>query len=103
MGKFIKVASKNEIPSGQAKAVDADGKKIAVFNVNNQYFAIDDECTHAGGPLSEGSLEGKTVVCPWHGASFDITSGEVLGEPADEGVKSYKVIVEGDDIKVDVG
>jgi len=67
------------------------GKKIALFNVNNQYYAIDDTCTHAGGPLSEGDVKGTVLTCPWHGATFNIINGEVLGEPASEGVKSYKV------------
>ena len=102
MGNLIKVANKNELPTGSAKAVEVDGKRIALFHANNQYFAIDDECTHAGGSLAEGTVEGTTVTCPWHGAQFDITTGSVLSAPAFDGVKSYKVQVDGDEIKIAV-
>jgi nitrite reductase/ring-hydroxylating ferredoxin subunit len=101
MGVSVKVAEKKDLPAGSAIAVDVNGKKIAVFNVKGQYYAIDDECTHAGGPLSEGEVEGTVVTCPWHGGKFNITNGEVLGEPAPEGVKSYKVLLEGEDIKIE--
>ena len=101
MGTFIKVAEKKNLPSGQAVAVKVNGKEIALFNVGGQYYAIDDACTHAGGSLSEGVIDGTTVICPWHGAVFNITNGEVLGDPAPEGVKSYKVLVEGEEIKVE--
>ena len=59
-------------------------------------------CTHQGGPLSEGEVEGTVVTCPWHGATYDITTGSVLGPPAPEGVVSYKVQVDGNDIKVEL-
>lgn len=101
MGTFVKVAEKKDLPAGSAIAVDVNGKRIALFNVNDQYYAIDDSCTHAGGTLSEGEVEGTVVTCPWHGATFNITNGEVLSEPAPEGVKSYKVHLEGEDIKIE--
>ena len=101
MGELVKVALKNDLPAGKAMTVEMDGKCIALFNINNEYYAIDNECTHAGGPLSEGFIEGITVTCPWHGGCFDITNGQVLGEPAFEGVRSYKVLVEGEDIKIE--
>lgn len=100
MGTLIKVAEKKDLPEGSAIAVDVNGKRIAIFNIKGQYYAIDDTCTHAGGPLSEGDVQGTTVTCPWHGAVFDITNGGALGEPAPEGVKNYKVSLEGEDIKV---
>ena len=59
-------------------------------------------CTHRGGPLSEGEVEGHVVTCPWHGAKFDITSGEVLGPPAPAGVASYPTRVNGSDIEVEL-
>jgi len=101
MGTLVKVAEKKDLPSGSAKAVEVDGKQIALFNVGDQYYAIDDTCTHAGGSLSEGDVAGTTVTCPLHGAEFNITNGEVLGEPAEEGVKSYKVHLEGEEIKIE--
>ena len=100
MGTLVKVAEKKDLPSGKAIAVEVNGKRIALFNVNDQYYAIDDTCTHAGGSLSEGEVKGTTVTCPWHGAEFNITNGEVLGAPAPEGVKSYKIHLEREDIEI---
>ncbi len=102
MGQLIKVAEANDVPPGTAKAVEADADKIALFNSGDGYYAIDDVCTHRGGPLSEGEVNGTVVTCPLHGATFDITTGNVLGPPAPEGVTSYKVQVDGNDIKVEL-
>ncbi len=102
MAGFVKVAKTDEISPGHGKLVEAGGKKIALFNVEGAFYAIDDTCTHVGGPLSEGSLDGKEVTCPWHGAIYDVTSGEVLGPPAPQGVARYDVRVEGSDIEVEV-
>jgi len=102
MAGFVKVAKTDEIVPGQGKMIEVGGKKIALFNVEDSFYAIDDTCTHRGGPLSEGVLEGKQVTCPWHGATYDVTSGEVLGPPAIQGVARYNVRVEGSDIEVEV-
>lgn len=101
MGTLVKVAEKKDLPGSSAKAVEVNGKQVALFNVDDKYYAIDDTCTHAGGSLSEGSIDGTEVTCPWHGATFDITSGKVTGAPAQEDVKAYNVIVEGEDIKIE--
>ena len=101
MGTLVKVAEKKELLPGSAIAVNFNGKPIALFNLNGQYFAIDDTCTHAGGTLSEGAVEGTVVTCPRHGATFDITNGEVLSAPAREGVKSYNVRLDGEDIQIE--
>ncbi len=102
MGQLIKVAEANDVPPGTAKAVEAEGRRIALFNHGGGYYAIDDVCTHRGGPLSEGEVEGTVVTCPLHGATFDLTTGNVLGPPALEGVVSYRVQVDGNDIKVEL-
>ena len=101
MGTLTKVAEKKDLPAGSAKAVEVNGKQIALFNADNQYYAIDDACTHVGGSLAEGSVDGNEVTCPLHGATFDITSGKVTGEPAEDDVKGYRVTVEGEDIKIE--
>jgi nitrite reductase/ring-hydroxylating ferredoxin subunit len=62
--------------------VDIGAKRIAIFNIDGTYHAIDDTCTHRGGPLSEGIVVGTEVTCPWHGAVFDVTTGSVLGPRA---------------------
>ena len=102
MGQLIKVAEANDIPPGTAKAVEAEGRRIALFNSGDGYYAIDGVCTHRGGPPSEGEVNGTVVTCPLHGATFDITTGNVLGPPAPEGVVSYRVQVDGNDIKVEL-
>src|SRR5260370_25998578 len=100
--KLLKIAQTKDVPPGQAAAFTIEGQKIALFNVEGTYHAIGDTCTHLGGPLSEGDVQGTMVTCPWHGADFDLKTGAVLGPPAQKGVPSYKVVVEGDDIKVEV-
>ena len=82
-------------------AVQIGEQKIALFNVDGDYYAIDDTCTHVGGPLSEGDVDGKVVTCPLHGATFDITSGRVLGPPAKSGVTGYRVQIEGSEIRIE--
>jgi len=102
MTKLVKVATTTSLPPGKAAAVEFDGRRIAVFNVGGTFYAIDDTCPHAGGPLSEGQVDGDKVVCPWHDAAFDLKTGDALSPPAFEGVKSYKVVVEGDEVKIEV-
>lgn len=102
MPEFVKVAKAENIPAGHAMMVEVNGKEIALFNVAGSLHAIDNTCTHAGGPLCEGEIEGTEVTCPWHGAVFDVTSGQVLGPPAPESVARYSVRVEGSDIEVEV-
>ena len=102
MAAFIKVATTSELAPGQAKRVEVQGKRIALFNQNGAYYAIDDTCPHRGGPLSEGQVEGSAVTCPWHGAKFDVTTGQVLGPPARAGVASFRTRVSGSDIEVEL-
>jgi 3-phenylpropionate/trans-cinnamate dioxygenase ferredoxin component len=102
MPGYIKVASTSEVTPGQAKMVEVEGKKIALFNVDGSIYAIDDTCTHRGGPLSQGVVAGKQVTCPWHGATFDVTTGDVLDPPAPNGVARYNVRLEGGNIEVEV-
>ena len=102
MAEFARVATTAEVPPGQAKMVEAGGKKIALFNIGGAYYAIDDTCPHRGGPLSQGPVEGETVTCPWHGSKFDIKTGALIASPAATGVSSYRVRVSGLDVEVEV-
>ena len=102
MGQWVKVSNIKDIQPGSAVQVDVQGKKIAVFNINGKYYALDDECTHAGGSLAEGEITGMTVACPWHGAKFDIEGGGALSAPAFEPVNHYKVQVKGEDIQIEI-
>lgn len=103
MGQFVKVATTAEMESAEGgRLVQAGGQNIALFRVEGKYYAIDNTCTHRGGPLAEGFLEGQEVTCPWHGARFDVRTGAVLGPPAPRGVKSFAVRVVGSDIEVEL-
>jgi nitrite reductase/ring-hydroxylating ferredoxin subunit len=102
MADFVKVATTNEIEPGQARLVDIQGKSIALFNVEGQFFALDNTCTHRGGPLAEGEISGHEVTCPWHGARFDVRTGEVVGPPAYQAVARDGVRVTESDIEVEM-
>ncbi len=102
MTQFIKVTTTDELEDQQAKLVEVEGQKIALFRVGETFYALSDTCTHRGGPLSEGTVEGAEVTCPWHGARFDIKTGAVLGPPAGRGVRSYPVRVTGAGIEIEV-
>lgn len=99
---LVKVAEVHEIPEGRAKCVIVKRQKIALFHVDGSFYAIDDTCTHADASLSEGEIMGCQVACPLHGAKFDIKSGEALTFPAVTPVETYKVVVQGSDILVEV-
>jgi nitrite reductase/ring-hydroxylating ferredoxin subunit len=100
---FTKVAATTEVPPGNAKRVTVNNRTVGVFNVAGTFYAIEDVCTHRGGPLSEGTVQGTEVTCPWHGARFDLTTGAHLCPPAPRGVPAFKVQVVGDEVQVDVG
>jgi len=100
MPSFVKVATRAELPIGGKLLVEVDGRAIAVFNVDGTYYAIDDVCTHDGGPLAEGELMGCEIECPRHGARFDVRTGKPLCMPAIEPVAVHATEVQGDDIYV---
>ena len=102
MAQFIKAATTDDLADQQAKLVELEGQKIALFRVDGAFYALSDTCTHRGGPLSEGTVEGAEVTCPWHRAKFDLRTGAVLGPPARQGVRSYPVRVTGADIEIEV-
>ena len=87
----------NEVPLGSALLVG----DAAVFSVGGDFCATQAKCTHRGGPLNEGKLEGSTVTCPWHGTQYNVCTGAVLRGPATEPVKTYRVIVEGETGRVE--
>jgi 3-phenylpropionate/trans-cinnamate dioxygenase ferredoxin subunit len=104
---YVKAAGKAEIPAGKMKAVKLEGKEILIINVNENYYAVGNRCTHAGGDLSQGVLEGNVVTCPKHHAKFDATDGKLVSPPKigpfhpkakDE--PTYQVKVENEDILI---
>ncbi len=102
MSNFVSVAKVSDFDNQQAQCVEVEGKSIALFKLGKEFFAIDDTCTHEGGPLSDGNIDGDEIECPWHGGCFNIRSGKVTLDPADEDVSIYAVRLSGDMIEVDV-
>ena len=97
---FVRVASVGEIPEGGLKEVRLDDRSIAIFHLEDGYYAIEDVCTHDGGPLAEGIREGDVIECPRHGARFDLKTGAVLSLPAVTPVPTLEVRVAGDEIQI---
>ena len=102
MPEPLKVARVSELPPGTAKKVEVSGQWIAVFNVGGAIHAVKDTCPHRGASLSEGTLAGSNITCPWHGWTFDVTTGHRVGFPAGMGAtQCFKVSVVGDDILIE--
>ena len=97
---FVKVAESNDIGASSMKAVDVGGEKICIINFEGNFYAIGNICTHMGGPLNEGKLEGFEVECPWHGSKFDVRTGEPTKPPARQAVSSYEVKIQDNNILV---
>ncbi len=104
---FVEITKTTDITNGQMKAVNIEGKEILVINYDGKYFAINGRCTHMGGELVKGRLEGKIVTCPRHGAQFDVTTGSCIRGPRIGLIKlkakdevTYEVKVESDSVKV---
>ena len=100
MPEFEKVATVSEIPDPGKTLVEVDDRVVALFHVGGEFFAIDDVCTHDGGPLSDGDLENHSIACPRHGAKFNICTGAALTMPATQPTAAHEVKVEGTDIFV---
>ena len=98
--QFVKLAEIDDVAPGQVKVYEAQGRRIALCNVEGTFYAIDDVCTHDGGSLDQGELEGYQIECPRHGARFDVRSGRALALPAVVPVRSYPVRVEDGVVKV---
>ena len=97
---FTRVGRTDELSSGQMKLVEIGEERILLTNIDGEYHAVSEVCTHVGGPLSEGTLEGPVVECPLHGSQFDVRTGAVENPPASDPLKVYRVRVQGQDILV---
>jgi nitrite reductase/ring-hydroxylating ferredoxin subunit len=93
----------SNLAPGELLAIDAEGKPVAVANVEGQLFAFGDSCTHRGCSLSEGELSGTVVTCPCHGGQFDVTNGKVVGGPPREPIPTYPVQVVDDEFRIGPG
>ena len=100
MSEYVCVARTGELTPGAMKRVDVAGRAVALINLGGEFYAIDDTCSHEEASLSQGTLTGEVVVCPKHGARFNVKSGRVLSLPAVRSVAVYPVRVEGDEVLV---
>lgn len=99
---FVRTVKVDEVPPGTIRELQVEGKAIALANVGGKFYAINNVCLHRGGPLGQGSLESKNVICPWHAWQYDVTTGRMLQNPA-VGVDCYPTEVRGQDVFVEVG
>jgi nitrite reductase/ring-hydroxylating ferredoxin subunit len=97
----VRLAAMDDVPVGEGRVVDAEGRELAVFNVDGTYYVIDNMCVHRGGPLGEGDLDGRIVTCPWHAWRWDVTTGANANNPAVK-MASFPVIIEQGDIFVEL-
>ncbi|MSP13518.1 MAG: non-heme iron oxygenase ferredoxin subunit [Chloroflexi bacterium] len=102
MGEFITAAKISDLAVGRVKSCRLGNKRIALCNVDGEFFAIEDECTHDKGPLDQGELEDDEIECPRHGARFNVRTGAVTSMPAVVPVGTYKVRIKGDEVQVEV-
>ena len=98
---LVEVCKVSDIKPGKGKTVKANGKQIAVFNVDGKFHAVDNTCLHRGGPLGEGSLSGNTVTCGWHGWQYDVSTGSCKTNPSGK-IACFKVKADGDKLMVEV-
>ena len=98
---FVRVASKEDVPAGKMKLVEANGTPVLLANVAGEYYAIGNKCTHRSCKLSSGTLEGENVKCSCHGSKFHVKTGEVVHGPATKPEPKYTVKVDKDQILVD--
>jgi 3-phenylpropionate/trans-cinnamate dioxygenase ferredoxin subunit len=99
--EFYEIVAAEDLPNGERLFVEIDEAYLVVFNIAGDIYAIDDVCSHDDGPLGDGDLEGHEVICPRHGARFDVRTGKALTFPAVEDISAYPVqIVDG---KIQVG
>jgi nitrite reductase/ring-hydroxylating ferredoxin subunit len=101
MPKFVEVAKKSEIPENGAIGVEVQGKRLALVNISGHIYALDDDCPHEGGPLSEGQIVGEEIECPWHSSHFNIKTGRVTMDPATKDLTTYRVRPVGDAVEVE--
>ncbi len=100
MSEYVPVAKVADIPDPGRKVVEVDEELIVLIHTAGNFYAIDDVCTHDGGPLGEGTLEGFEIACPRHGAKFDVRDGRALTMPATKPTRSHEVKIDGDDVLV---
>jgi len=97
---FVRAARKDEIPAGSIREFQVDGLTVAIANVGDKFYALNNTCLHRGGPLAQGELHGVAVACPWHGWQYDVTNGKLTMNQA-AGVKTYAIELRGEDLWIE--
>ncbi len=100
MARYVKVAGVDEVPVGKMKAVQAGHQRVVLCHLEDGFYAVADECSHDYAPISTGSIDEREIVCPRHGARFDITTGEVKAPPAVVGIDRYETKIENGSVYV---
>jgi len=101
MAEFVRVCRASDVPDPGKEVFQLDDDTfVVVFHVGGKFYVIDDRCTHDDGPLGEGKLEGFSIVCPRHGAKFDIRDGRALTMPATRGTPAYEVKIQSGDVYI---
>lgn len=101
MAKWVDIAPVTEVPEGERKITQIEGTPVAVFNLSNEFYAIEDRCTHQHLPLADGFVSEDDIVCPFHGAVFSIKTGEAKSAPACVNLTTYPVRIENGIIQVE--
>jgi 3-phenylpropionate/trans-cinnamate dioxygenase ferredoxin component len=97
---FLQIAPAGELPEGERMFIEVEGRSIVIFNLAGKLYAIGDVCSHDNGPVGDGEIEEHEIICPRHGARFDIRTGKATSLPAVVDIPSYPVRVEGDMIEI---
>lgn len=100
--RHVTLAKNGELADGERKLIDLDGVRIALFNIDGQYYCIGDVCSHDDGPVAEGECDGFEIQCPRHGARFDLRDGRVLCFPAIRDIPSYPVSINGNLVQIEI-
>jgi nitrite reductase/ring-hydroxylating ferredoxin subunit len=98
----VRVCTQSEIAPESVKAYEVGDKRLAVYNIEGKFYVTDDECTHASASLADGILEGDIIECSLHFGAFDVKTGAVKAPPCSFALRTYKVVLEGDDVLVDL-
>jgi len=99
---MVRLCAKSEVAPGSVKAVAAGDAMLAVYNIDGAYYVTDDECTHAAASLADGMLEGDVIECCMHMGSFHVPTGKPVAAPCEVPLRTYQVVLKGDDIYVDL-
>ncbi|MBI4181208.1 MAG: non-heme iron oxygenase ferredoxin subunit [Chloroflexi bacterium] len=99
--ELLRLSTTKEVPPGEMHQFKIKGKELLVVNIDNHFYCLEARCTHAGAPLTEGTLDGDVLTCPWHGSRFRVTDGSIVGGPASKPLNTYKITIKDDQLFVE--